>query len=269
MSTPKNIVITGGTRGLGYGLADAFLKSGCRVVISGRSQSSVDQAVQSLAQQHSAGQVFGVVCDMTLYAQVQALWDSAQQNLGSIDIWINNAGQSNTLTPFWELDPALIQAVVETNVTGSMYGAKVALTGLRAQGHGSLYNMEGFGSRGNRKQNGLTLYGTTKAAIAFLTDSLVAETRGSEVLVGSLSPGMVVTDMLLNQRSGDPADWERAKRAFNILAERVETVSPWLVMRVLANEHERKHGIRIARLTGLKIMWRLLSAPFIKRKVID
>jgi len=269
MSVAKNVVITGSTRGIGYGLADAFLARGCRVVISGREQPRVDEAVQSLDRAHGPERIAGQVCDMTRFEQVQALWDAARQRLGSIDIWINNAGRSNLLAPFWELDPQQIQAVVETNLTGSMYGARVALAGLRAQGHGSLYNMEGFGSRGKRKQPGLTLYGATKAAIAFLTDSLVEETRGSNVLVGSILPGMVVTDMLLNQRSGDPADWERSKRAFNILADKVETVAPWIVERVLENETKRQHGLRIARLNGMKVMWRFLSAPFTKRNVID
>ena len=269
MSAIKNIVITGSTRGIGYGLADVFLARGCRVVISGRDAQRVEEAVQALARLHGPERVAGQACDMTIFAQVQALWNFAKQRLGTVDIWINNAGRANTLTPFWELDPATIQAVVETNLTGSMYGAKVALSGLRAQGHGSLYNMEGYGSRGKRKQPGLTLYGSTKAGIAFMNDSLVEETRGSSVLVGSILPGMVVTDMLLNQRSGDPADWERSKRAFNILADKVETVAPWIVERILANEIKRQHGLRIAYLTGMKVMWRFFSAPFTKRSIID
>lgn len=269
MSETKNIVITGSTRGIGYGLAEAFLARGCRVLISGREPQRVQEAVQALRHTHGPERVFGQACDMTRFEQVQALWNFAKEKLGSIDIWINNAGRGNTLTPFWEQDPALMQAVVETNVTGSMYGAKVAIAGMRAQGHGSLYNMEGYGSRGKRMQPGLTLYGASKAAIAFLNDSLVEETRGSSVLVGSISPGMVVTDMLLNQRSGDPADWERSKRAFNILADKVETVAPWLVERILENEVKRQHGLRIARLSGMKVMWRFLSAPFTKRKLID
>lgn len=264
----KSIVITGSTRGIGYGMAEAFLARGCQVMISGRSPKGVQHAVQAL-EAHYGQRVSGTACDVTDFAQVQALWQSARQQMGRVDIWINNAGRAHMLTPFWEFEPGIIQSIVETNITGSMYGARVALAGMRVQGGGSLYNMEGFGSRGRRTKNGLTAYGATKAAIAFLTDSLVAETRGSPVLVGSLSPGMVVTDLLLDQRGGDPADWERAKRAFNILAEHVEIIAPWLVERVLANETARKHGIRIARLNGMKVMWRFLSAPLTRRKVID
>ncbi len=113
---------------------------------------------------------------------------------------------------------------------------------------------------------GLALYGTTKAALAFLDTSLIEEVKGKPVQVGSLMPGMVMTDMLLNQRSGDPADWERSKRAFNILADKVETVTPWLVDQILKNE---QNGARIAWLNGMKIMGRFLTAPFTKRNVVD
>ena len=91
-----------------------------------------------------------MTCDVTDYEQVQALWDAAVARFGQVDIWINNAGIANTLTPFWELPPSLMQSVVQTNILGSMYGTSVALRGMLKQGYGALYNMEGFGSRGKR-----------------------------------------------------------------------------------------------------------------------
>lgn len=262
----KTVVITGSTRGIGLGLAEAFLTRGCRVFISGRKQETVDQAVDHLAKPYGLERVAGQACDVTDYAQVEALWEAAVQAFGPIDIWINNAGIGNILTPFWELEPDLMKSVVETNLLGTMYGCRVALRGMLKQGSGALYNMEGFGSRGSRTQPGLTLYGTTKAAMAFLDTSLAKELEGKSIIAGSLLPGMVVTDLLLNQRTGDPADWERSKRAFNILADRVETVTPWLVDRILENQQS---GKRISWLSGPKVMWRFLTASFQKRKVID
>ena len=262
----KNVVITGSTRGIGFGLAKAFLDRGCRVMISGRSAETVEQAVAQLAQGHDSLAVFGQVCDVSDYAQVQALWAVAVQCLGQVDIWINNAGMANLLTPFWDLDPAQMHAVVSANLLGVMYGSKVALLGMREQGFGSLYNMEGYGSRGKPMTRGMALYGSTKAAMAFLNDSLIDELRGSPIIIGCLRPGMVATDMLYNQRQGNPADWESSKRIFNILADRVETVAPWLVDRILAN---RKNGAQISWLSGPKILWRFLSAPFIHRKIMD
>ena len=75
-----------------------------------------------------------------------------------------------------------------TNLVGSMFGAKVALTGMREQGSGGLYNMEGLGS-GGRRVEGLTLYGCSKSSLCYLTDALVEEMKDTPILVGALRPG--------------------------------------------------------------------------------
>ena len=259
------VVITGSTRGIGYGLADSFLAFECAVVVNGRTQGSVDRAVESPSTKHEATRILGQPGDVTQLEQVQQLWDAARQHFGRIDIWINNAGLAHRPMNFRELSPEQIKTVVETNMVGTMYGAKVALTGLLAQGFGSLYNMEGLGSDG-RQVDGLTLYGSTKRGLNYLTEALVRETAGTPVLVGALSPGMVITDMLTSPYDPDSAEWERAKRIFNILADRVETVTSWLAQQVLANQ---QHGVRIRWLTRGKIFKRFLLAPLRKRNLFE
>jgi NAD(P)-dependent dehydrogenase (short-subunit alcohol dehydrogenase family) len=257
----KIIVITGSTRGIGYGLADAFLDLGCAVVVSGRTEASVEGAVRQLSAKHGAVRILGQPCDVTQAEQVQALWDTAQGHFGQVDIWINNAGLSHPRRHFWEHPPEQVQDIVEANLVGTMYGAQVALRGMLAQGFGALYNMEGLGSDGRRVE-GLTLYSSTKYGLHYLTDALVAETRGTPLLVGALSPGMVLTDMLTNQEVRSSENWEATRRIFNILADRVEDVAPWLAHRVLDNTVT---GARIKWLTRSKIIARFLAAPFRKR----
>ena len=160
----KTIVITGSTRGIGLGMAKEFLKRGHQVVISGRDQDVVDRVVAGLNQDFPSDLLHGVPCDVTDYAQVQALWDASKANFGEVDIWINNAGMAHALIDTWALPVDLIQRVIEVNVTGSLYGTKVAVSGMLEQGHGAVYLMEGHGSSG-RVQKGLTLYGTTKSGI--------------------------------------------------------------------------------------------------------
>ena len=82
------------------------------------------------------------------------------------------------------------------------------------------------------------------------------------VLVGALSPGMVVTDFLMGPRERSPEVEDRARRIINILADRVETVTPWLAREVLAND---RNGVRISWLTRRKVLGRFLVAPFRKR----
>jgi NAD(P)-dependent dehydrogenase (short-subunit alcohol dehydrogenase family) len=259
----KTVVITGSTRGIGYGLSDAFLERGCSVTISGRSQEAVDRAVEELGARHGAERLFGLPCDVTEFDQVLALWDIAREHWGRVDIWMNNAGIAHAQTPLWKQSSEEIAAVVETNLIGAMFGAKVAMKGMQAQGSGSIYNLEGLGS-GGRRVEGLTAYGTTKAALTYLTDAMVQEAKGTPVIVGAVRPGMVTTDMIMQQYRDQPEQWEEAKRIFNILADRVETVTPWIADRVLANT---RNGARIQWLSRGKAMGRFLTAPFSRRDI--
>lgn len=171
-----------------------------------------------------------------------------------------NAGVSASRVPLWELDAEEIEAVVDTNVVGSLLGAKVAMTGMLAQGSGRLYVMEGLGSDG-RVQPGIITYGASKRAVAYMRKALKKDLgKDSKVLVGAVSPGMVVTDMLVGDYD-DPVEWERVKKIFNILADKVETVTPWLADQVLADTE----GKRIAWLTGPKVAKRFATARFNKR----
>jgi short-subunit dehydrogenase len=166
---------------------------------------------------------------------------------------------------FWELSAEQIQAVVSTNLIGAMYGSKVALRGMFDQGFGGLYNMEGLGS-GSHRVEGLTLYGSTKCGLRYLDESLARETRGTAVLAGALRPGMVVTDFLTRRFEDRPEEWERAKRIFNVLADRVETVTPWLARKVLAND---RTGVCISWQSTVKLMGRFIAAPFRKRDLFE
>jgi len=261
----KAIVITGSTRGIGNGLADAFLNLDCAVTISGRNPADVKVAVDRLAAKYDAERVFGHACDVTDYDQVLALWQASQDHWGQIDFWINNAGIAHPQMAFPDHSPEEIHAVVQTNLVGVMFGSTVALRGMRRQGFGSLYNMEGLGSDG-RMVEGLTLYGCTKYGLRYLTDALAQEVQGTPVRVGALSPGMVVTDLLTKQYKDRPEEWEQAKRIFNILADHVDTVAPWLAQQALTNQ---KNGVRIKWLTRRKSMGRFLTAPFHKRKLFE
>ncbi len=258
----QNILITGSTRGIGKGLALDFLRMGHRVVVTGRTRAAVDEATRELG---AAGEVLGVTCDVRNRDSVQAAWDAGVARFGRLDMWINNAAVATDRTPLADLPPDQIVATVETNLLGTLYGCQVAIAGMRAQsGGGKVYTFEGFGSDGISRP-GLSVYGSTKRAIRYLTASLAKECAGTAVLVGSLSPGIVATDLLLYSSKGnDPADWERAKRTLNILGDRVETVTPYLARAALEN---RKQGARIAWLTPGKAALRFATS-FVRRRDI-
>lgn len=257
----RTIVITGSTRGIGYSLAEAFLQRGCALTISGRTQEAVDDAIAMLGQKHDKELIYGLQCDVTDYTQVERLWESVKNHFSAIDIWINNAGIAVPIMKFWELTPEQYEKVVHANLIGTMYGTRVALKGMLAQGYGALYNLEGFGARGNRMQ-GMALYGSTKAGVHFINRSLAQETEGTPVITGAIAPGMVITDMITRQFEGREADLERSKRILNIIAERAETVAPVLADKILNN---RKNGATISYSSNVSMMMKFLTAPFNKR----
>lgn len=255
----KSIVITGGTRGIGFGMAGEFLRRGHRVAVCGRTAEGTERAIGALGAEHGAERVLGRPCDVGDHAQVEALWSAAAERFGRVDVWINNAGISNPRRDSWELPAELVDSVVRTNVLGVMHGSKVAMQGMLKQGYGQIYNMEGLGSDGMILP-GAAPYGATKSAVTYFTKGFVKEARNTPVRVCFLGPGMVVTDLLAGGESAGFDDGQR--RIANILADRVETVAPYLVDRILAND---RHGVRIAWLNKPKIAWRFVKSPFSKR----
>jgi short-subunit dehydrogenase len=257
----RSIVITGSTRGIGYSLAAAFIERDCAVTISGRSVEAVNETVTKLSAKYSKELILGVACDMTDFHQVQMLWENAQEHFGRIDIWINNAGTASPMMKFWELSSKQYDDVVHTNILGTMYGTKVALSGMLVQGFGALYNLEGFGAKG-RGMQGMTLYGSTKAAVHFIDHSLAMEIKGAPVITGAVAPGMVITDMITRQFIGREDELEKSKRILNIIGERAETVAPVIVEKILKNQ---KNGVTITYSSPIRIFSKFLTAPFKKR----
>ncbi|MBN2107435.1 MAG: SDR family oxidoreductase [Deltaproteobacteria bacterium] len=261
----KTVVITGSSRGIGLGLAREFLARSCRVVLSARGRSRLDAAKTELADAFGADRVAGLACDVTDAGQVRSLWDDAARLFGTVDIWINNAGIMNTAKRFWELDPAEMAAVVNANILGVMYGSHVALQRMLAQGHGQIYNLEGMGSNDNMRV-GFTVYGTTKRALRYFTESLVQEAADTPVQVCTLSPGIVVTDLLVeNMKTMPREEYEKVRMIYNILGDTVETVAPFLVQEILSN---KSTGVKISWLTEEKAAGRFNSDEFASRDLL-
>jgi NAD(P)-dependent dehydrogenase (short-subunit alcohol dehydrogenase family) len=233
-------------------------------MISGRSAASVEKALAELRPKYGE-RVAGHPCEVSSYEQLQALWDAAKAAFGTVDIWINNAAAILPMKNITEQDPTALHALIDTNLTGVMYAGQIVLKGMQQQGSGHLYNMEGSGSDG-RITVGMTPYGSSKYALTFLTKSLMKEMKDSPVKISLLSPGIVITDMWDDLYSGMPERWERTKRMLNILGDKVETVSTWLVEQILKND---KGGNKIAWLTTPKVMGRFLTASFRKRDLFS
>ncbi|MEZ4833883.1 MAG: SDR family oxidoreductase [Caldilineaceae bacterium] len=188
----KVAVITGGTRGLGLAIAQAYAKEGAAVVVASRTESSVQRAVTSL--QADGARAGGVTCDVGDVKQVQALVDYAVDTFGRLDIWVNNAGISAPYGPTLEVPPERFINVIQTNILGTYYGSIVAMQHFVAQGNGKLINLLGRGDKQpTANQNA---YSSSKAWIRNFTLALAAEYKASGVGVYAFNPGLVLTELL-------------------------------------------------------------------------
>lgn len=251
-----NVVVTGGTRGIGRALAREFLRRGDRVVISSRDDQVVRQTCTDLAQQtqREPEACMGWACDVSDPKSVESLARRASVEMGSVDVWVNNAGCSGGFRPFLESDSGDLEEVVRTNLLGTLHGTKAALRLFGDQrGGGHVFNMDGAGYDGRATPN-YACYGATKAAITQLNRTLHEEVRrlggtsasGSplgNVGVHTLSPGMVLTDLLLEGSTVEN------RKAFNILCEHPETVASNLVPRIRQVAVGNKSGRQVRYLT--------------------
>ena len=259
------VVITGSTRGIGLGLAKAFLDLGWSVVIAGRDAHQLQETLTQLGNVFDPSRLFGQCCDVTKIDELQQLWDAAQGHFGSIHVWINNAGSCHATRSFVDLTEHELQSVVQTNVMGTMLGSQVALKGMLKQGYGQIFNMEGWGSR-DEWSDGMSVYSSTKRAVSYFSMALYKENRQSNVQIGTLSPGMVATELLISSwQNGNHKNWHKMKRLFFFVIDPPEVVCSYLAKRIVGN---RKPNVRIVWMTPWRLMLRFFQPYYWRRNPI-
>ncbi|RAL49920.1 hypothetical protein DM860_002211 [Cuscuta australis] len=259
MVPPYNVLITGGSKGIGYALAKEFLKAGDNVLICSRSVERVDTALEKLREETGKQHVWGTKCDVRDSSDVRSLVAFAKQNLKHIDLWINNAGSNAySYKPLVEASDEDLIDVVTTNTLGMMLCCREAISMMLSQPRGGhVFNVDGAGSNG-RPTPRFAAYGATKRSVVHLTKSLQAELEMQDVknvVVHNLSPGMVTTDLLM---SG--ATTKQAKFFINVLAEPPDVVANYLVpnIRSIPTRGSTKPTY-IRFLTGLKAYSQIFS----------
>ena len=226
------LIITGGSKGLGKALARELVSRGDHVLITSRNYKSAKKASKEikreaklLASYKRGGKIYGVQCDVSDERSVISLSKSAQLLFPSIDGWICNAAQSGSYGSFLD-DSQNYKDVITTNLLGSMICTKHALQLFEKQKFGSLFYMDGAGSDGSATPN-YSVYGATKAGLRQLWESVKYEVKDTNTNIHMLSPGMVLTNLLL-----DGTDTEEFAKAFNILCEHPEVPAKFLTDRV-------------------------------------
>jgi len=232
------VVITGGAAGVGYAYADEFLSKGHSVVICDVKDPS--EAVSALKKKYPDGTIYGTECDVSSIESIQKFIQFTKEKIRVVHYWINNAGINGGRRFFTELSPETVEAVVKVNLGGILLCTHAALQMMQQQAgvESHIFNTVGSGVKGGGTP-GYAAYGATKRGLPQMTDSLVREIEEGvqgydspqplgKVNVHTLSPGMVFTDLLLNDSTP-----ELRKFPFGVLAAQPEEVAQDIVPKVL------------------------------------
>lgn len=191
----KKVVVTGGTRGIGYAVVETFLKNGASVALFGSRQETVDKALAKLKAENPDWDVIGMAPDLTDYAAVEAAFAKVVETFGRIDVLVNNAGIS-AREPLYNYDPAAFQKIMDLNVTAVFNGCRAAAPLMKAQGGGCIINTSSMVSLYGQPSG--VGYPTSKFAINGLTKSLARELGRDNIRVNAVAPGVTRTDMVAN-----------------------------------------------------------------------
>ena len=190
----KTAIITGGTRGIGFGIAKKFLENGANVAICGSRQSSVDKALAEFAELGYTDTVMGIVPNLSDPASIESEFAKVVERFGRLDILANNAGVSSR-TPMTDYTAEEFRKVMELNVDAVFFCSQAAVKIFRAQGNGgAIVNTSSM--VGKYGQPSGVAYPTSKFAVNGLTLSLARELARDGIRVNAVAPGVTHTDMV-------------------------------------------------------------------------
>ena len=203
----KVVVITGASSGLGEAAARHLARHGAKLVLGARRM----ERLQALAKELSLGDSAAVETDVSQYAQVKRLVDTAVQSHGRIDAIINNAG----LMPQSLLEKLKVDEwdrMIDVNIKGVLYGIAAALPYMKAQKSGHIINVSSVA--GHKVAPGATVYSATKHAVRVISEGLRQEVKAYNIRTTIISPGAVTSE--LPNSITDPDVMERIRKVYTI-----------------------------------------------------
>lgn len=191
MNLPGKVaIVTGATKGIGRGIAEALAREGVRVCISARKESEIEEAVEALSQL-DGGKAVGFVCDVRDHAQVKSLFERATAALGGVDILVNNAG-IGMFAPVEEMAPEDFRAILETNLFGVFYCCHEAIPLMKEHGGGYIINISSLA--GANPHPRMAAYNASKFGLNGFSEALMQEVRHDGIKVSYIMPGSVNTE---------------------------------------------------------------------------
>ena len=196
----KIAVVTGGTKGIGYGIAEALAANGASVFVCGRKEADVVSASERLSR---SGTASGTVCDVRREDDVKAMLSECARVFGGVDILINNAGIGYFGKTVEELSGEEFRQTIETNLSGVFYACHYAIPLMKQRGGGYIINISSLA--GQNAHPKMAAYNASKFGLNGFSEALMQEVRHDKIKVSYICPGSVNTDF-----GGDTAGDEKA-----------------------------------------------------------
>jgi NAD(P)-dependent dehydrogenase (short-subunit alcohol dehydrogenase family) len=184
----KVAIVTGASRGIGRAIAEVFSREGGRVVICGRKQETLDQVAREIGTS-----IFPLACHVGRAEQIENLVAIAAQEIGPIDILVNNAATNVSFGPCLEITEEQFDKMIEINLKSAFHLTKAIAPGMCQRGSGSIINIASIA--GLRPQLHSLLYSMTKAALIMMTESYALELGSKGVRVNAIAPGLIQTTL--------------------------------------------------------------------------
>lgn len=190
----KVVLITGGTRGIGYACAERFANEGAKIVLCGRSKDTAQAAAEEIAGKTGA-RTLGVQADVTDRTAVEAMVEKANEEFGTVHVLINNAGiVCDGL--FARMKDSEWQDVLNTDLVGVFYCSRAVTRGMLKQRWGRIISVSSI--VGLHGQAGQANYAAAKAGLVGLSKSLAQEFASRNITVNVVAPGYIATAMTAN-----------------------------------------------------------------------
>jgi len=182
----KTALITGGTKGIGFAIADTLARAGANVFICARNREEVEAAVQKLGENAA-----GKLCDVRVEEQVKATMESCRRRFGGVDILVNNAGMGIFGKTVEETSGDEFRQTLETNLFGVFYACHHAIPLMKQRGGGYIFNISSLA--GQNAHPKMAAYNASKYGLNGFSEALMQEVRHDNIKVSYICPGSVNT----------------------------------------------------------------------------
>ena len=190
----RTAFITGGSRGLGEVIAQAFLEAGANVAICARSAKELAQTEQRLSQKYFGQRVKAFPLDVTDHPAVTKSLEAILEAFGDLHVLVNNAGVYGPMGSLWQTSAEEWDAALRINIQGSVYPIRTVVPYFLKKGYGKIIQISGGGATNPLPR--ITSYAASKAAIIRLAESVAQDLKGTGIDVNSIAPGALNTKMM-------------------------------------------------------------------------